>query len=527
MLHPATQPPARTEISIAEKLRQHEKRLAELKLQQQQQQPPDQQPTQKPATPKLEARPQEPSARPADSNSKAHVFHVPDEQTQDAITVQRQSAVRAAMKHAWDGYKAHAWGHDELNSVSNTPSDWMGMGLSIVDSLDTLFIMGLKDEFAEAREWVANSLDLSVPRSVSFFECTIRVLGGLIAAYEFSGDKMFLEKAQKVGDGLVRAFNSPTGIPYSTINLISGDASLPGWTGGSAILAEAGTVQLEFRALSRHTQNPSYAQRAERAMDVLDAHAPSDGLLPIYVNPSSGALSGKVTLGAMGDSFFEYLIKLWWQSDKKEEKWRRMYDRSAKGIIEKMVGHSGDRIYLAELEGGMQRPQMDHLACFAAGMFMLGSLDVSDEATLQTQQRIAKGITATCHEGYHMQKSGLGPEIMSFYANGMGVAASHYILRPETVEAYFYMWRLTHDPIYREWGWEAFEAIEKHCRTPSGYSGVRQVNVVPVLKDDRQQSFFMAETLKYLYLLFSGDSVVPLDQFVFNTEAHPLRIFRE
>ena len=92
--------------------------------------------------------------------------------------------------------------------------------------------------------------------------------------------------------------------------------------------------------------------------------------------------------------------------------------------------------------------------------------------------------------------------------------------RPEVIESIFYMWRFTHDPKYREWGWSIAHAIEKHCRTEAGYHGLKAENY----PKDRMESFFLAETLKYLYLLFAEDTVLPLDEYVFNTEAHPLSI---
>ena len=97
----------------------------------------------------------------------------------------------------------------------------------------------------------------------------------------------------------------------------------------------------------------------------------------------------------------------------------------------------------------------------------------------------------------------------------------------EVIESYFVLWRTTKDQKYRDWAWEAFQAIEKHCRVADGYSGIKNVNQVPVVHDDTQQSFFLAETLKYLYLTFSDDDVIPLDDYVFNTEAHPLGKIRE
>ena len=97
-------------------------------------------------------------------------------------------------------------------------------------------------------------------------------------------------------------------------------------------------------------------------------------------------------------------------------------------------------------------------------------------------------------------------------------------LRPEIVESFFYLWRVTGDERYRDWGWQAFQAFEEHCRTEdSGYAGIEDVDVVPPTKDNTQQSFWLAETLKYLALLFSPEDELPLNQWVLNTEAHPIR----
>lgn len=101
---------------------------------------------------------------------------------------------------------------------------------------------------------------------------------------------------------------------------------------------------------------------------------------------------------------------------------------------------------------------------------------------------------------------------------------SYYIQRPELIESYFYLWRLTKDPKYREWAWEAAEALEKHAKVIGGYSGLRNVYDLQSQKDDVEQSFLFAETFKYLYLIFSDDNYLSLNEWVFNTEAHPLPI---
>ena len=108
---------------------------------------------------------------------------------------EKQTEVVAACEHAWDGYRKFAWGHDELKPMSRTYSEWFMLGLTIVDSLDTLWLMNMMKEYKDAREWVANELTFDKPVSVNLFETTIRVLGGLLSIFHLTTDRMYLEKA--------------------------------------------------------------------------------------------------------------------------------------------------------------------------------------------------------------------------------------------------------------------------------------------------------------------------------------------
>lgn len=168
--------------------------------------------------------------------------------------------------------------------------------------------------------------------------------------------------------------------------------------------------------------------------------------------------------------------------------------------------------------------KFDHLACFSGGMLALGYyLGVtSDRKHLDAGAEITK----TCNEMYARQPTGISSETVVFNQHSdFTTGAPNYLLRPETVESIFYLYRITKDNKYREWGWKIFQAIERYCKVEGGYSGLYNVqNTGPGNHDNLQQSFFLAETLKYLYLLFSPSNVVALDRWVFNTEAHPVTI---
>lgn len=115
------------------------------------------------------------------------------------IQNEKQQAVVEMFRHAWKGYTQFAWGQDELLPLTKKGTSSYGMGMTIIDSLDTMWLMGLTEEFQKARDWIAHSLDIvGSHRTVSLFETTIRVLGGLLAAYHLSQDEIFLQKAVRV-----------------------------------------------------------------------------------------------------------------------------------------------------------------------------------------------------------------------------------------------------------------------------------------------------------------------------------------
>uniref|UniRef100_A0A1I7YDZ0 Alpha-1,2-Mannosidase n=1 Tax=Steinernema glaseri TaxID=37863 RepID=A0A1I7YDZ0_9BILA len=187
----------------------------------------------------------------------------------------------------------------------------------------------------------------------------------------------------------------------------------------------------------------------------------------------------------------------------------------------------GGLTYVAELRNGNPEHKMGHLACFVTGMFALEAEHSDDPERKEKITKLAEELGRTCHESYIKTASGIGPEM--FYFDQMQEATTNggdhgYIQRPEVIEGWFYLWRLTKNKMYKEWVWNAMMAIEKHCKVDAGYAGLRNVYKPEEGYDDVMQSFFFAETLKYGYLTFADDKI-PLDQWVFNTEAHPLPIY--
>ncbi|KAL3376882.1 hypothetical protein AABB24_003349 [Solanum stoloniferum] len=465
--------------------------------------------------------------------------------------VARQQKVKDAFIHAWSGYKAHAMGYDELMPLSHRGVNGLGgLGATIIDALDTAMIMGADEVVHEAGSWIEKHLPERIEGKgqVNLFETTIRLLGGLLSAYHLSGGSqgripeqkgpnpsIYLENAKNLADRLLTAFTaSPSDIPYSDVVLR--DKSAHPAPDGLSSTAEVATVQLEFNYLSYLTGDPKYSIEAMKVLQHIKTLPKVEGLVPIYISPQSGQFSGdNIRLGSRGDSYYEYLIKVWLQQ--KGTNFSYLYD-----------------MYVEAIKGGFS-PKMDHLVCFLPGTLALGATKgLTKERAMRENLltfedmenlKLAEDLAKTCVEIYSVTSTGLAPEIAYFniegnseggpgggnksskYLNDIIIkpADRHNLLRPETVESLFYLYRITGDSKYREWGWQIFEAFEKYTKIDSGgYTSLDDVTVIPPQRRDKMETFFLGETLKYIYLLFGNSTTIPLDEYVFNTEAHPIPI---
>ncbi|KHJ97665.1 glycosyl hydrolase family 47 [Oesophagostomum dentatum] len=199
------------------------------------------------------------------------------------------------MLHAWNGYKNYSWGENELRPVSktfHTQGIFGGreMPATIVDAADTLWIMGLKKEYTQARDYIRDNFDMSkATGSLSVFETNIRFLGGLLSLYALTGEEFYIDKARSVGEALLPAFKTPTGLAKSNLNVQSKSAFNYGWAnGGSSVLAEFGSLHLEFVYLSRIAKAPIFEKKVKKIRDLMDRVEKVDGLYSNYIDSDTG-----------------------------------------------------------------------------------------------------------------------------------------------------------------------------------------------------------------------------------------------
>src|SRR5712692_7817364 len=257
-----------------------------------------------------------------------------------------RARVRAEFRHAWDGYVRYAWGHDELRPKSKAPRDWYAGTLLVtpVDALDSLILLGETGEAERARKYIDEHLSFNQDLEVKNFEIVIRVLGGLLSAHQLTGDKRLLELADDLGARLLPAFNSPTGMPYTWVNLRTGKTRGP-----ETNPAEVGTLILEFGTLSKLTGKPQYLDKARHALLELYRRRSKIGLVGEGINVETGNWTSAAShIGGGIDSYYEYLLKgalLFGDGEL-----RTAYDESMKAVNRYVADESAGALWYGEVD---------------------------------------------------------------------------------------------------------------------------------------------------------------------------------
>jgi mannosidase alpha-like ER degradation enhancer 2 len=444
--------------------------------------------------------------------------------------------VRSEFLHAWNGYKKYAWGHDDLKPLTKTYHDWYSESLLMtpVDALDTMILMGLKDEAKSTREYIVKNLSFNKDISVQNFEITIRLLGGLLSSYQLTGDARLLNLAEDLGDRLLPVFDSPTGLPYRYVNLKTGKVR-----GNVTNPAEAGTLLIEFGTLSKLTHKPVFYDKAKRALvEIYNRRSPI-GLVGTWINVETGQWTDTDShISGAIDSYYEYLLKCAILFD--DQDCRRMWTDSIAVINQ----------YLRDETKGRMKPEIWYghadMNTGKRTATTYGALDAFFPAVLALSGDLNRASLLQ-ESSYKMwMKHGIEPEEIDYQT--MEVTAPGYPLRPEIVESTYYLYHYATagdrfrergpstlgprtsrpqsskklDPDhYQQMGQMMFRDFVKHCRTDEGYAALK--NVVTKEKADSMQSFLFAETFKYFYLLFAPPKTLDFDKVIFNTEAHPIK----
>ncbi|XP_054654967.1 ER degradation-enhancing alpha-mannosidase-like protein 2 isoform X2 [Dunckerocampus dactyliophorus] len=449
----------------------------------------------------------------------------------EAVRVQR---IKGMFYHAYNSYLDNAFPYDELRPLTCDGQDtWGSFSLTLIDALDTLLVLGNQTEFQRVASLLQDTVNFDTDVNASVFETNIRVVGGLLSAHLLSGKAgmqlepgwpcsgPLLRMAEDAARKLLPAFQTPTGMPYGTVNLLRGVS--PTETPVTCT-AGVGTFILEFATLSRLTGDATFEDAARRALRALWKTRSDIGLVGNHIDIVTRKwVAQDAGIGAGVDSYFEYLVKgAILLQDEELLHMFQAYDRA----IQNYTRFDDWYLWVHMHKGTVSMPVFQSLEAFWPGLqSLLGNLD---------------GAIRTFQNYYSVwrQFGGL-PEFYSIPQGHTVDKREGYPLRPELIESAMYLFRATGDHTYLQLGLDALESIERIAKTPCGYASVKDVRDHQL--DNRMESFFLAETIKYLYLLFDpahflhgggaesweeggedGGCVLSAGGYIFNTEAHPL-----
>ncbi len=419
--------------------------------------------------------------------------------------------IRNEFLHAWNGYKQFAWGHDEVHPVSGTFSEFFvpghPIGLSIIEALDTLYVMELDADLAASVAWIEQNLSFDIDGNFHVFEAIIRVVGGLLAGYLATGNQKLLALTVDLTDRLLPAFTkSPTGMPYQFVNLHTGAVS-----GNTPPLAEIGTNILEFGILSKVTGDPKYFQAAKTAYRAAIAKRSSLNLMGTFLNVETGAWADTTDQAPNPpvDSFYEYLWGGWaLLGDQESRDWFTLLNTAlTKFSVETFHGNTWYK-QVNFMTGALVGRRQSELASFWGEI-----LGASGNAALGAAYY--RSWTAV------LNRFPVLPEEIDYTTLAATSAGNQF--RPEYVNASFDLFFQTHDPFYASTAWQYFQGMRANARVTNGYTIINDVTTSPMRLGDLFPAYGFAENFKYLYLIFANSPRFNSSDFYLSTEGKVLR----
>lgn len=433
------------------------------------------------------------------------------EQTHKISKTYSAEVVKAEMIRSWEAYRTYAWGDDVLLPLSKTGFNWYeeSLGISPFDAYSTLAVMGL-DEYAKEVELYALSFDWDKDVYVQVFEVNIRILGGLLAIYDYTQNPDVLEKAIDFGDRLLPAFNTPTGIPYHSVNLQTGAISgNKGQGKGNVVnVAQAATYLLEFGILSYYSKDPRYYQAAKKATKAVFERKSTIGLPGDYIDIETGEWINHWSYIQAGmDSYYEYMLKSTMLFPDPEIK--EIWEYSLSKINTYLADEYEGKLFYAcvDMNSGekVKRSMSLYDAFFPAVQALHGDIE-NAEKNMQTWNWL-------------WDKYGLLPTRYLYEEDTIEYANSE--LNPEIIESAYYLHQITGKEKYLNMIQKYWDDINSCCRNETAFNAVEDVRTMEA--KDYLATYFYAETLKYFYLAVVDKSEFDFNDYIFNTEAHPFK----
>lgn len=497
----------------------------------------------------------------------------------------RQLSVQDAFTRCWNSYKSEAWLADELAPLSGLPRNDLGWATTLIDNLDTLWVMGMREDLDQAIAAVANvSFEDTPSPEINTHEVNIRTLGGLLSAYDLSGDPRLLQKSIEIGDLLYTIFDTPNRMPIIHWDLHKAARQEEQQTEEVASASELGSFILEFTRLSQITRDLKYFDAAQNLMMKLEQRQDQTrlpGMWPVTLNARSENFDGDFyTMGAEVDSLYKTLPKAHVLLGGHIPTYRNMYEKftraaASHSFFRPLNAENKDILLLGSVRVSMMQNEQQHTklegevnyhSCFAGGLFAMGG----QLFNIPAHRQIANKLVDGCIWAHKTMPMGIMPERLDIVpcvsqrkcpwnkwfwrqevwkkANNrpefdqsvnldafikdhnlpdgvISIPDRRYNLRPEMIESMLILYRITAREDLLDVAWELFENIQNATRVDKGNAAAVDVTDGDThIHIDSMESYWMSQTLKYFYLMFSSPDLLSMNDYVFNSGGHPFKI---
>lgn len=444
----------------------------------------------------------------------------PSKQTTDSPSLESTAIlaqeVKAEFVRSWNDYKTYAWGHDVLLPLSKGYHDWYEESLHIspIDAYSTMKVMGLNEQAKEVENYIINTAHWDKDLYVKTFEVNIRILGGMLAMYQYTKDPVILERTEDFGRRMLKAFDSPTGIPYYFFNLKTGDVK-----GEKVNVAEAASYMFEMGILSHYTGNPIYYQTAKKANIAVWNRVSDLHLVGEVINVETGEWLNEGSHICAGiDSYYEYLLKSYLLFG--DEDLKPIWHKSIQAINTHLVEESDTSFWYkrVNMHSGQKITSPIHPPKTNQTGSIVTLYDAFFPALLVLNNDMERAEKNQDTWNWLWNQYGLEPMIYDFDQAVPTYPA--YDLNPEIIESAYYLYHRTGEAKYLAMVKQYWADLLKYCKHDVAFSSVEDVRTME--KKDYMPTFFFAETLKYFYLTFIHETkAFNMDDYIFNTEAHP------
>eukprot|EP00917_Polyrhabdina_sp_WS-2016_P024323 GHVP01052710.1.p2 GENE.GHVP01052710.1~~GHVP01052710.1.p2 ORF type:complete len:509 (+),score=94.84 GHVP01052710.1:6411-7937(+) len=426
------------------------------------------------------------------------------------------------LKHVWKGYWKHAWGCDNIapsskkcKNISKKPG---GSRMeTTIALLPILKLMGMKDEYEEARLSVIEKMELRYNEDFHASEIGMRIVGSILSAYYLDGEKdnLLLQKAITIAKCLLASFENFISFPSTYFHHPGKSISLSDDEMLIVVLSDCISFMPEFLYLSKVSKDERYSNMMRNILKrLMEMKSDIEHLLPSIIVPEKQIQKCKYfSIGLLSDGYYKSLLKTYIMTRDMDTELEDNIRNIINSILKNLSYYTDGKLFILARNNGELLEVQEDRSMYFPGLIaefiktsQAENQGFNEEGTYLL--RIAKNLTETFLSIYRNQRTGLAPENTNISTMKAIPTGESYQQRPGVLESLFYLYRLTGNKEYQDAAYEIAKNIETYTHKEGGYIGLGDVDGKQGAMIDSTESCFISETILYLFLIFSENDLL-------------------